>query len=114
MEQIEIKMPKCWQRIVETDKNWILIPTGRVSGKTKNSCLLATILMLENPYYDIVITRASYGSMQDSSYAEFEEALNEMPESINSQFEFYKSPLRIERVDNSGSIYLHEFLLVRV
>ena len=105
MEQIEIKMPKCWQRIVETDKNWILIPTGRVSGKTKNSCSLATILMLENPYYDIVITRASYGSMQDSSYAEFQEALNEMPESINSQFEFYKSPLRIERIDNSGSIY---------
>jgi len=105
MEQVEIKMPKCWQRIIESDKNWILIPTGRVSGKTKNSCLLATILMLENPYFDIVITRASYGSMQDSSYAEFEEAVNDLPESISSQFTFYKSPLRIERVNNSGTIY---------
>lgn len=105
MEQVEIKMPKCWQPIVETNKNWILIPTGRVSGKTKNSALLSTLLMLQNPYYDIVITRASYGSMQDSSYAEFQEAVEDLPESISSQFTFYKSPLRIERIDNSGCIY---------
>ena len=106
---VEIKMPIVWQPIIETIKNheksFIGIPTGRISGKTKNTVLVATILMLAFPYRDIVVTRSSYGSMGDSSYAEFETAINDLPESISSQFTFRKQPLRIERKNNSGTIY---------
>lgn len=106
---VEIKMPKVWQPIVkaiqEHTVDSILIPTGRISGKTKNTVRLATMLMMAMPYRDIVVTRSSYGSMQDSSYAEFETELNELPDSISKQFTFWKSPLRIERENNSGTIY---------
>lgn len=106
---VEIKMPKNWQPIIETIKDgtkpFILIPSGRISGKTKNSVVVANLILMQFPYYDIVVTRSSYGSMQDSSYTEFESAINELPESISEQFEFKKSPLRIERVNNSGTIY---------
>lgn len=106
---ISIQMPIIWKPIFENiqkqEKPYILIPTGRVSGKTKNSVLVAALLMLQFPYTDIVVTRSSYGSISDSSYAEFETAFQEMPEEISSQFTFKKSPLRIERVNNSGIIY---------
>jgi len=102
---VEITMPKVWQEIIETDKTNIIIPTGRISGKTKNTVIFATITMLAFPYTDIVITRSSYGSMQDSSYAEFEAEFAELDESIQSQFVFKKSPLRIERINNSGTVY---------
>lgn len=106
---VEIKMPKVWQPIVkaiqEHTVDSILIPTGRISGKTKNTVRMATMLMMAMPYRDIVVTRSSYGSMQDSSYAEFETELNELPDGISKQFTFWKSPLRIERENNSGTIY---------
>ena len=102
-------MPKNWQPIIENieshEKPYILIPTGRVSGKTKNSILVACLLMLKFPYSDIVVTRSSYGSMADSSYAEFQTAIDELPIEISKQFTFWKSPLRIERINNSGTIY---------
>lgn len=102
-------MPKVWQPIVkaiqEHSVDNILIPTGRISGKTKNTVLVATLLQLAFPYHDIVVTRSSYGSMADSSYAEFQTAIDDLPESISSQFTFWKSPLRIERKNNSGTIY---------
>jgi len=101
----EITMPKVWRQIIESDKNYFLLPTGRVSGKTKNTVIFAILCMLSYPNYDIVVTRSSYGSMQDSSFAEFEAALNDLPEEIQSQFVFKKSPLRIERVNNSGTVY---------
>lgn len=103
--EISIRMPKVWQQIIETDKSYIGIPSGRVSGKTKNSVLLALFLMLENPYTDIVITRASYGSMGDSSFAEFEAAIDDLPEELKGQFTLKKVPLRVERVNDSGTIY---------
>lgn len=106
---VEIKMPKVWQPILSAiqnhEVNSILIPTGRISGKTKNTVIVANLLMAAFPYHDIVVTRSSYGSMQDSSYAEFEVAISEMPDSISSQYVFKKSPLRIERENNSGTIY---------
>ena len=106
---VEIKMPKVWQPILEAIRQHkikeIVIPTGRISGKSKNTVITCDLLMLEFPYHDIVVTRSSYGSMADSSYAEFENALGDMPESISKQFTFWKSPLRIEREGNSGNIY---------
>jgi len=102
---MNIQMPLCWKQVNETDKHFINIPSGRISGKTKNAVLFSIIQMLSQPYNDIVITRSSYGSMTDSSFAEFESALSDMPEEIQEQFVFKHSPLRIERVNNSGSIY---------
>lgn len=106
MSNINIELPKIWKQIIDTDKKMILIPTGRVSGKTKNSVIFSTALMLQNPYKDIVITRSSYGSMRDSLYAEFVSQLEEMPEEISNQFTAVKAPsLRIDRENDSGSIY---------
>ena len=100
-----IEMPLVIKQIVDTDKPYVLIPTGRVSGKTKNSSLIATLSMLETPYTDVVVTRASYGSIADSSYAEFETVLDDLPEVIRNQFVLKKVPLRIERTNDSGDVY---------
>ena len=102
-------MPLVWKPIVQAIKyhtvDEIYIPTGRISGKTKNTVIVTNLLMLEFPYRDVVVTRSSYGSMADSSYAEFEVAIGDMPESISSQYTFKHSPLRVEREKNSGNIY---------
>lgn len=103
--QVSIKMPECWREITCSDLPYTLIPTGRVSGKTKNTIIVAVILLLSFPYTDGVVTRSTYGSMGDSAYAEFQAELGEMPEAIRNQFEFKKSPLRIERKDDSGTVY---------
>lgn len=103
--EITIKMPKVWREILNSNLNDIIIPTGRISGKTKNTVIFATSTILANPYYDVVVTRSSYGSMADSLYAEFETALKDLPEEISLQFEFKKTPLRIERKGDSGTIY---------
>ena len=93
---ILIQMPIVWKPIIENiqeqKRPYILIPTGRVSGKTKNSVLVATLLMLQFPYTDIVVTRSSYGSISDSSYAEFETAIQEMPEEISDTRGSLNSP----------------------
>lgn len=103
--EINIKLPLVWKNIIQSDKTFILLPTGRVSGKSKNSVLSACLYMLENPYMDVVITRSSYGSIEDTTYAEFRDALDALPERIAEQFDFYKSPLRIERKHDAGTIY---------
>ena len=105
--QVSIKMPECWREITCSDLPYTLIPTGRVSGKTKNTIIVAVILLLSFPYTDGVVTRSTYGSMGDSAYAEFQAELDEMPEVIRNQFEFKKSPLRIERKDDSGTVYFY-------
>ena len=106
---LEVRMPKVWQPIIQAIEKHsvdeIYIPTGRISGKTKNTVIATNLLMMAFPYHDVVVTRSSYGSMADSSYAEFVTAIEEMPESISSQYVFKKSPLRIERVNDSGTIY---------
>lgn len=103
--ELKIRMPLCWKQIIESDKNFFLIPTGRISGKSKNTVIFSTMIMMQFPYHDIVVTRSSYGSMSDSSYAEFKAQLNELPEALSSQFVLRKSPLRIERVGDSGTVY---------
>ena len=105
---VEIKRAKYWKKIKEQIDNgihYICMPMGRVSGKTKGTIDFSVGCMLEFPYTDIVVARSSYGSMSDSSYAEFETSLQDLPEEISSQFTLKKSPLRIERVNNSGNVY---------
>lgn len=102
---IDLQMPKKWQSIIDTDKHFILLPTGRISGKSKNAVLLAMILMLKNPYHDILISRASYGSIENSTYAEFKSAFDELDDDLKKQFIFKKIPLSIERINDGGTIY---------
>ena len=105
MIRATLNFPISWKPILETKKTFIIIPCGRVSGKTKNSVLLCVLLLLSNPYRDIAITRASYGSLKDSTYQEFKSAIEELPEEISEQFTFRTQPLRIERKNDSGTIY---------
>ena len=105
---LTVKRPKYWKRIkeaIDSGIHYIIMPMGRVSGKTKGTVDFSAYTMLEFPYGDIVVARSSYGSMGDSSYAEFETSLGDLPEEISSQFELKKSPLRIERKGNSGTVY---------
>lgn len=100
-----VKMPLAWKKIIETDKDFICLPSGRVSGKTKNAVLLTTLLLLQNKYTDVIITRSSYGSMADSTYAEFCAEIFSMPKDIADMFVAKKNPLRIEKKDGSNIIY---------
>ena len=100
-----IMMPLAFKRIIESDKNNIMVWGGRLGGKTNNGTKVAILTMLAEPYYDIVMCRVSYGSLQDSSFAESEAAISELPEYISSQFVSKKSPLRISRIHDAGNIY---------
>ena len=100
-----ICIPEAFRPILEGESDQILLYGGRVGGKSKNTAIIAVLLMLENPGTDIIVARASYGSMADSSYEEFDQALRSMGEDIYDLFVFKRSPLRIERKDGSGKIY---------
>lgn len=100
-----ITMPLAFKRIIESDKTNIMGWGGRLGGKTNNATKLAVLTMLSNPYYDIIMCRVSYGALQDSSFAESEAAISELPEEISSQFISKKSPLRISRIHDAGNIY---------
>ena len=98
-------MPLFCKQILESDKPYYLLYGGRLGGKTNNTSKISVLTMLMYPYFDVVVARVSYGSLGDSSYAEAQAAINEMGDNISEQFKFKKSPLRIERVGNAGTIY---------
>lgn len=102
---LKITMPLFCKRILESDKNYFLLYGGRLGGKTNNTSKIGVLTMLMFPYYDVVVARVSYGSLGDSSYAEFASAIDDMGENISEQFIKKKSPLRIVRKNNSGTIY---------
>jgi len=101
----KLAMPLFCKKILDSDISYILLYGGRIGGKTNNTAKIGNLLMLMNPYSDGIVARVSYGSLGDSSYAEVQASIEEMGESIAEQFKFKRSPLRIERVGNSGTIY---------
>lgn len=101
----KIAMPLFCKQILESDKNYFCLYGGRIGGKTNNTSKIGVITMLMYPYFDVVVARVSYGSLGDSSYAEFQAAINEMGDNISEQFKFKRSPLRIERNGGAGTIY---------
>lgn len=105
MINASLNLPNSWRPIFQSKKHFIAIPCGRVSGKTKNSVIYCVMMLLSNPYHDIAITRASYGSLKDTTFQEFKSVIEELPENISSQFIFKTQPLKIERVNHSGNIY---------
>lgn len=102
---IKIRLPLIFKKIRESDKPNIILYGGRLGGKTNNTAKVALLEMLSNPYYDVVVARVSYGSLADSSYAEIEAAIRDMGDNIYEEFKLKRSPLRIERKNNSGTIY---------
>ena len=102
---IKVRLPLIFKQIQESGKNNNILYGGRLGGKTNNTAKIALLEMLANPYHDVVVARVSYGSLADSSYAEVEAAIRDMGENIAEEFHLKKSPLRIERKGNSGTIY---------
>lgn len=102
---IKLAMPYFCKEILETSFQNYLLYGGRLGGKTNNTAKIAILLMLANPYHDVIVARVSYGSLGDSSYAELAAAIEEMGENIAEEFTLKKSPLRIIRKGNSGTIY---------
>lgn len=102
---IKIAMPAFCKRILESNRTNFLLYGGRLGGKTNNTAKIAILTMLMEPYFDVVVARVSYGSLGDSSYAELSAAIQEMGENISEEFRLKKSPLRIERKGDSGTIY---------
>lgn len=102
---VKITMPLFCKQILESDKNYFLLYGGRLGGKTNNTSKIGVLTMLMYPYFDVVVARVSYGSLGDSSYAEFSAAIDELGDNISEQFIKKKSPLRIERKGNGGTVY---------
>lgn len=102
---IKIAMPLFCKQIMESTCTNFLLYGGRLGGKSNNTAKIAVLTMLMEPYFDVVVARVSYGSLGDSSYAELSAAIDEMGENISEEFHLKKSPLRIERKGNAGSIY---------
>lgn len=96
-------MPLAFKEIFESDKHYFWLDGGRLGGKTNNTAKVAILSQLANPYTDIVVARVSYGSLADSSYAELEAAIEDMHQ--DDEFTLKKSPLRIVRRHNAGTIY---------
>ena len=67
-----IVLAEAYKEVLETPKTEILLYGGRAGGKSNNTAIIAVLLMLQNPNTDVIIARASYGSMADSSYEEFD------------------------------------------
>ena len=102
---ITVRLPAIFKKIQEDGYNNNILYGGRLGGKTNNTAKIAILEMLANPYNDVVVARVSYGSLADSSYAEVEAAIRDMGDNISEEFHLKKSPLRIERKGNSGTIY---------
>jgi len=99
-----IKLPYVYKEIMDEDNSYVLLYGGRLGGKSKGTAIMAILNMLSNPYTDIIVARVSYGSMADSSFAEFESAIADFG-NYKDEFTLKKSPLRIEREGDSGTIY---------
>lgn len=103
---IKLRMPAVFKKILESNVPYYLLYGGRLGGKTNNTAKIGVLLMLLYPYFDGVVMRVNYGSLQDSSYAEIEAAIDDMGDNITEEFKARKkSPLRIERRGNAGNIY---------
>lgn len=101
-----ITLPYSFKEVLETKLAQILLYGGRLGGKSSNSAIIAVLSMLMDPEpHDVIVGRASYGSMADSSFEEFDQAIKVMGEDVYSRFSFRKSPLRIIYRPNGATVY---------
>lgn len=104
MPNVEIQVPKVFEPLFTSDLLDFVLPGGRVSGKTKNAEIVAGVHTAFKPDEDIIICRASYGSIADSVYNETCEVLDGIP-AFEGAFDYRKSPLRIIRKSTGATIY---------
>lgn len=102
---IKIAMPLTFKEIFESTCAYYLLYGGRLGGKSNNTAIVAILTMLANPYTDVIVARVSYGSLADSSYAELQASIESLGDNITDEFTLKKSPLRIERKGDAGTIY---------
>lgn len=98
-------LPIKYKTLIQSAKPNGILEGGRLGGKTIGSAILSVCFLLEYPYTDAIFSRVSYGSLADSSYAEFQNELDKLPPIIRKQFTLKKNPLRITRQGNSGTVY---------
>lgn len=99
-----IKISKIFQQLFTTDKKDAILKGGRAGGKSKIAYILAGVRAAMKPDEDIVIARASYGSIKDSSYNEMCEVLDSIT-AFDNLFSYKTSPCRISRVDGGTIVY---------
>lgn len=92
--------------ILTATEHYIAITGGRAGGKTKTSAIISSLFAFAYPYTDQLYCRASYGSMADSCFAEYQSALDAMPDGLGQEFVARKSPLRFERGDMNRIYFL--------
>lgn len=99
-----IKVAEVFAPLFTSDYENYILKGGRDSGKTKTADILVGLTTGTKTNEDIVIGRASYGSIGDSVYNEVCEVLDSI-DAFEGQFEYRKSPLRIQRKNGSSTIY---------
>lgn len=100
----EVLLPLAFKELLESEKNYFWVDGGRLGGKSNGTAILAILSMLQEPGTDIIVARVSYGALGDSSYAELEHAIDGF-EGYEDEFVLKKSPLRIVRKGDAGTIY---------
>ena len=99
-----IQVSDVFEPLFTSDFLNFVLPGGRVSGKSKTTEILVGIHTAMKPDEDVVIARASYGSIADTVYNEAVEVLDSIP-AFENEFLYRKSPLRIIRKSTNATIY---------
>lgn len=91
-----------YDKVIHTDKTYILIKSGRDAGKSKFSAQFTVINSVE---YELnqLICRSNYGDLQDSMFQEIVDVLEE--EHLLPFFELRTRPLKITNKLNGNVIY---------
>jgi len=99
-----IQVAEVFKPLFEDNYLNFILEAGRDSGKTKHADILVGVTSAIKPNQDIVICRASYGSIADSVYNEVCEVFESI-DCFADQFNYRKSPLRITRKNTNSTIY---------
>lgn len=101
--EINIKVANIFKEVLTFNYRYVLIKSGRLGGKTTFAIQLAVALSASFIDRDIIITRNDYSSLEDSSYNEFINWLNEF--NLEDYFQIKKDPLRIYNSKTNSTIY---------
>lgn len=99
----DLYVSKAFKDVWNTVKPTIVLVGGRLGGKTKFVINKTLTMILGEEQIDGVVCRSSYGSLRDSSYSEYVNAIQELQ--IENYFHIIKSPLRIVCLANNNTIY---------
>jgi len=93
---------KPYDEIISTNKNLIILRSGRVAGKTRNSMNIVALKSLTGEG-DIVLGRSNYNSLKTSLYNELIAVIDE--EGLSQYFTFRTAPLSIYCKHNKNTIH---------